>query len=273
MTQVDAIVGAGGYGKPDDPLYPLVKDGPKAMLPVAGRPMIQWVLDALAASDRIGQVVVIGLPADFGLTCGGKQLDFIPSAGSIVDNARAGMRRVLELNPSAQYALWASADIPAARGEHVNWIVDACLQTDHDFYYTVIERAVMEKRYPESRRSYTYLKGATVCGGDMNMIATQMAQGVNPLWDKITAARKSVFKQASLIGFDTLALLALRQLTVERVVEAVGKRLGIRGRPIFCPYAEVGMDVDKPFQYEIVRKDLEKSQIPNPKSQNPIVNR
>jgi hypothetical protein len=33
--------------------------------------------------------------------------------------------------------------------------------------------------------------------------------------------------------------------------------LNIRGRVIPYPYAEVGMDVDKPFQLEIVRAELE----------------
>ena len=33
---------------------------------------------------------------------------------------------------------------------------------------------------------------------------------------------------------------------------------GVRGRAIVCPYAEVGMDVDKPHQLEIMRADLQK---------------
>jgi hypothetical protein len=32
--------------------------------------------------------------------------------------------------------------------------------------------------------------------------------------------------------------------------------MGFRGRAILCPYAEMGMDVDKPFQLEIMREDL-----------------
>ena len=257
MTHVDALVPAGGRSKPDDPLYPLTKEGPKAMLPIAGKPMVQWVLDALAASDRIGRVVVVGLTPEHGLNCRDKPLDYVPDSGSMVDNARVGIRRILELNPQARLTLWASADIPAVRPEHVNWLVDTCLQTDHDFYYTLIERSVMQGRYPASRRSYTRLKDAVVCGGDMNMIAARLAKDDNPLWRKITEARKNVFKQASLIGFDTLLLLALRQLTLEGAVQRASKRLGIRGRGVVSPYAEMGMDVDKPFQYEIIVKDLE----------------
>ena len=37
-------------------------------------------------------------------------------------------------------------------------------------------------------------------------------------------------------------------------------RLNIPGKAILCPYAEVGMDVDKLFQLEIMREDLKKRQ-------------
>jgi hypothetical protein len=35
-------------------------------------------------------------------------------------------------------------------------------------------------------------------------------------------------------------------------------RLNITGKALVCPYAEVGMDVDKLFQLEIMREDLKK---------------
>ncbi|MBE9506708.1 MAG: hypothetical protein IMY86_01545, partial [Chloroflexi bacterium] len=35
------------------------------------------------------------------------------------------------------------------------------------------------------------------------------------------------------------------------------KALDVRGKAVPFPYAEIGMDVDKPFQLEIVRAELE----------------
>jgi CTP:molybdopterin cytidylyltransferase MocA len=257
MSQVDAILAAGGDGKPDDPLAHLTQGKPKAMLPIAGKPMAQWVLDALAASPTVGRVVVIGLSSELGLTCGDKPLDYIPSSGGILDNAKAGLSRVLALNPQAKHALWVSADIPAIKSEHVNWLLDTCSDTELDFYYTIIRREVMEARFPDSRRTYTPLKEGPVCGGDMNMLATRLAADDNPLWLKISETRKNIFKQTSLIGIDTLIKLVLRQLSIREAEAVASRRMGVRGRAVLCPYAEVGMDVDKPFQYEIVRRDLE----------------
>jgi hypothetical protein len=94
----------------------------------------------------------------------------------------------------------------------------------------------------------------------MNVALAKMvvAEDGSGLWEKITNSRKSPLKQAALIGFDTLFLLLFRQLTLDMAARKIMKRLDITGEAIVCPFAEVGMDVDKPHQLEIMRKDLKK---------------
>jgi hypothetical protein len=99
------------------------------------------------------------------------------------------------------------SDIPAITSEMVDWVVNSAMQTDHDLYYNVITRQVMEARYPNSRRSYVKLKDMEVCGGDMNVIRALTVTANDDLWRRIVAARKSALKQAALVGFDTLILL------------------------------------------------------------------
>ena len=72
------------------------------------------------------------------------------------------------------------------------------------------------------------------------------------IWQRLSAARKSRWKIAATIGFDVLLLFLLRLLTIDEAVRRASLRLGVRGRAIHCPYPEVGMDVDKPFQLELV---------------------
>jgi hypothetical protein len=50
-----------------------------------------------------------------------------------------------------------------------------------------------------------------------------------------------------------------RQLTMEGAVKRVTKRMDITGKVVISPYAELGMDVDKPHQLEILRADLMRS--------------
>jgi hypothetical protein len=94
----------------------------------------------------------------------------------------------------------------------------------------------------------------------MNVFSAQTITENDELFKKVLAARKNVFKQAALIGYDTLFLLLLRRIDTKGAVEKVTKKLNITGRAILCPYAEVGMDVDKPHQLEILRADLSKQE-------------
>jgi hypothetical protein len=116
----------------------------------------------------------------------------------------------------------------------------------------------MEKRYPDSRRTWTHLKGLDVCGADINATHVRMATEHLEMWEALIGNRKSPLRQAATLGFGTLFLVALRQITLEELVKRVCERIGIRGKAIVWPWAEAGMDVDKPHQLEIMRADLAK---------------
>lgn len=254
---MNAIVTAGGIPQPGEPLYEVTQGGPKALLDIAGKPMVQWVLDALSGSQNIERVVLVSLPEDSGLTCT-KLVAYVPNQGGMLQNVRAGIEKVLEIDPQAKHVLAVSSDIPTITAEMVDWMVKTTMETDHDIYYSVIRKEVMDERYPGSKRSFTHLKNMDVCGGDMNVVRAKTVAANEELWEKIIASRKNVFKQAALLGYDNLFLLLLRQITIDKAVQRVTKRMDITGRVIVCPYAEVGMDVDKPHQLEMVRADLAK---------------
>lgn len=252
---MEAIVTAGGIPKPDEPLYAYTQGKSKALLDVAGKPMIQWVLDALCQAETIDTIVIMGLSEDSGLVCP-KIAHYMPNQGSMLENIQAGVKQVEQINPQAHHTIIVSSDIPTITSDMVNWVVNTCMQTDDDVYYNLIERKVMEKRFPGSKRTYTRLKDYEVCGGDMNVIRTLSVTSNDALFERLISARKSVFKQAALIGYGTLILFLLHQLSMQSAIQRVAHRLNITGRAILCPYAEIGMDVDKPFQLEMVSSDL-----------------
>lgn len=252
---MNAIVTAGGTTRPSDPLYPITGGGFKSMVDVCGKPMIQWVLDSLNQARHVERIFVVGLPQDVYLYSG-KPVTMLEDRGDMVSNIIAGANEIMTACPGETYALCVSADIPAITGSMVDWVAEQVFEEDFELYYNVIERKTMEARYPGSRRTYIHLKGMQCCGGDLNAIRLSLATTENPLWDRLITARKSPLRQAALIGYDTLFLLLLRQLTLREAEAAVGKRLGVRARALLCPYAEIGMDVDKPHQLEIIREDL-----------------
>jgi len=252
---MDAVVTAGGIPQPDELLYPYTLGKPKALLEIGGRPMVQWVLDALSSANKVENVILIGLPEESGLTCT-KPLTFIPNKTSMIENILGGIGKVLEIHPAATRVLMVSSDIPAITTEMVDWEIETTSPTDVDLCYSVVKREVVELRYPGSKRTYVKMKDVEVCGGDINVLRTSVVS-LNPdIWERLIAARKNPIKQAAIIGFDTLFLLAFRLLTLDQAVKKLTSRLKMTGRAVVCPYAEIAMDVDKPNQLEMMRADL-----------------
>jgi len=256
---MDAILTAGGIPLPEDPLYTYTNGDSKALVDVAGKPMIQWVLDALGDAEHVDNVIIIGLSPKSDVTCK-KPLHYISNQGRMLANIVAGVNKSVELDPQAEHALIVSSDIPGVNAEMVDWLIETCMESNEDIYYGVIPREVMETRYPGSNRTYTKLKDIQLCGADMHVAHVTMATEPDHLamWEELIGNRKSPLKQAATIGFGTLFKVATRSITLDDLVVTITERLGITGRPIVWDHAEPGMDVDKPHQLEILREDMEK---------------
>jgi molybdopterin-guanine dinucleotide biosynthesis protein A len=256
---MDAIVTAGGIPQPEDPLYAFSNGNAKALIDIAGKPMVQWVLDALSDAKNVDNVIVIGLSPRSGVTCK-KPLHFISNQGRMLANIVAGVNKSLELNKRNKYVLISSSDIPTLKPEMVDWLVETCMQTTDDLYYGVCSRELMETRFPNSRRTYTKLKDIQLCGADIHVSHVRMATEHLDTWESLIGTRKSPLKQASIIGLDTFFQVFTRSITLEDLVAKISGRLGIQGRAILWPHAEPCMDVDKPHQLELLRADLERQQ-------------
>ena len=256
---MDAIVTAGGIPRPEDPLYTYSHGDSKALIDVAGKPMIQWVLDALGNAKQVDNVIIIGLSPKSGVTCK-KPIHYVSNQGRMLANIVAGVNKALEINKRTKYVLVVSSDIPTLKSEMVDWLINTCMETKDDLYYGVCPRDVMEARFPGSKRTYTHLKDMDVCGADMNLTHVRMTTEHLDMWDSLIGTRKSPLKQAGIIGFGTLFALFTRRLTLEDAVQRVSDRIGIKGRAIVWPYAEPCMDIDKPSQLELLREDLMKQQ-------------
>jgi len=253
---MDAIVLAGGVPGPDSPLYPYAQGKPKAALDIAGKSMLQWVLDALEKAETINRIVVVGCQDLQPEISSSKTLSFQPAGGDMILNFKTGADLILKHNPEAEVVAIVSSDIPFITPESVDWAINTASASGEEVFYFVIDQPTMEKRFPGSSRSYTRLKDLNVCGGDIAVIKLDLYTKKKDFWGKIVQARKSSLRQAALIGVDILLLLLLGRLSLDDAVEKVTRRLHITGRGLLCPYPEIGMDIDKPHQLELARREL-----------------
>jgi CTP:molybdopterin cytidylyltransferase MocA len=253
------VILAGHSPQEDDPLAAYTQGHSKALIPIAGRPMIAYVVDALERSRYIRQIVVIGLPPEEHDLLP-PAIDHLPDQGSLFANAQAGVRYALSLPAATDGVLVSGSDVPLITAEIVDRFIDTCLETDDDFYYGIIERSVMEGRFPASHRTYVRLLDGEFAGGDVSLVRSDIM--ADPaLWERVAAARKSPLKQARLVGgIGPLFKLLLHRLSLAEAERIAERAFNIRGRVIVCADAELGMDIDKPFQLEIARAELEARQ-------------
>lgn len=252
-----AIVLAGGLLAPDDPLFEHAPGGHRSLIPIGGKPMAQWVIDALTHSPAVQSITVMGLEPDSKLESD-KPLDYLPDSGGMFENIKLGILHAAEICPEQDKVIVASSDVPAVRPEMINWLVSQIADApDSLVYYNVIQKETMEARFPGANRSYVRFKDVSLCGGDLNLIDQRFFTAEKPIWKELTENRKQPLRQAALLGLDNLLLVALHLVTLDTAVKRICKRLDIPATALRCPYAEMAMDADKPHQLAILQRDLE----------------
>jgi hypothetical protein len=255
---MNVIINAGGVPLPEDPLYPYIYGHPEALLEIAGRPMIQWVLDALSAAKGVEQIVLVGLNEKSGLNCR-KPISYVPNQGRWFENLRAGAARLKAMDSQAKYALSVPADLPGLRAEMVDWVVEQAQPHKEDAIVTLIPRQRMEKRLPERRFPWAHLLegefwigGLTICRLEFLLDPEQVD------WTKLAAERKNPAGLASRLGMNTYLQYLSGRLSLEQAAAHVERRTGLRTRALECPYAEVGMRVDDPEMLDCLEVELKK---------------
>lgn len=255
--QFAAVVLAGSSPREDDPLAEHTRGRPKGLLPIAGRPMLAYIVDALAGSRYIRSIIVVGLPEEARPALLAPVIH-LPPQGDLFSNAEAGIHYAATLIPNLTGILVSSADIPLITAAMVDRFIEKCLLTDHDVYYGLIERSVMEGRFPASRRSYVHLKEGDFAGADIFVVRPGAVAANRELWRRVADARKSALAQARILGgIWPVFKLLVHQMSLAEAEKRASRALNVRGRAVICADPEVGMDVDKPFQLEIVRMELE----------------
>ncbi|MGC9394082.1 MAG: nucleotidyltransferase family protein [Anaerolineae bacterium] len=252
---IDCILMAGGVPQEEDLLYEYTQGQPKALLDVAGRPMVHWVLDALDDAPSVRNIVVVGFEHE-GVLASSKIARYLPDQGSMLKNILGGIDCVLERNPETQQVLISSSDIPLLTGTMVERLFSQCADPAVDIYHTIVSREKMEQRFPDSRRSYVHFSDGDFAAGDIHVVAPHIGHKHRELWDDLLDSRKNALKQAARLGPVFFVKLMARRLSLAEGERLAREKFGLNVRALPVDDAEMGMDADKPFQLEICRREL-----------------
>lgn len=244
---IPAIVLAGSRPSPD-PLLTGSGVSTKALLPIAGLPMLVHVVQALRASPEVGAITILAqnsaeLAAEPGLA-GLADLHFADSGQGISSSLAAA------LPPGDDPLLVTTADNVLLTPAMVAEFLGAA--KDSDVAVAMVERGVLLARYPESKRTWLKFRGGWWSGANMFRLRGRRVLPLLDFWGRIERDRKKGLKIIAAFGPWLLAGALLRLFTIQQGVGRAGLRFGLKAKVVPMSDPEACIDADKPVDVELI---------------------
>jgi GTP:adenosylcobinamide-phosphate guanylyltransferase len=217
----------------------------KALIPVAGEPMVQRPVRALLAAEDIGDVIVLSqaperiapaLPED-------PRITFRKSDATIATT-------MLELcfDKSTKWPVLVTiADHALLDTEMIDEFI---AYAEGDITLGVVERATLLRRFPDAKRTWVKFRGGAYTGANLFALRTPKVAAAIELWRSVENERKKGWRVVSLLGPFVLIGTLLRLLTIDSALARMGRKLGLDIHVVRLSNPLAGVDVDKPADHK-----------------------
>ncbi len=244
MSPWRALVLAGERG-PTDPVAAASGATHKAFAPLAGRAMLDHVLDALRASPAVTAIAVSIAPDAPRLAADVLRLDAgaSPAASVLAAFDRCGPPLVVTTADHPLLSPAMIADLLAA-------------STTADVVAGVCPRATVEAAGNPARRTYLRLADGAVSGANLFALATPAARGAVVLWQRLEADRKRPWRLALRLGPAALARYAAGRLDGAGAARAIGRAAGCAAGFALIDHPDAAHDVDGVSDLAFVERRL-----------------
>lgn len=248
---IPAILLAGSRPGPD-PLLTGSGVSTKALLPIAGQPMLVHVVAALRASPLVGPITILAqASAELAVEPGLARfadLHFADSGQGISASLAAALPEgdAPVLVTTADNVLLTPAMIAA-------FLTDA---EDSDVAVAMVERRVLLAGYPESKRTWLKFRGGWWSGANLFRLRGRRVLPLLDFWGRIERDRKKGLKIVAAFGPWLLVGALLRVFTIQQGVARAGHRFGLKAKIVPMAEGEACIDADKPADIELIERIL-----------------
>lgn len=254
MTGWTAILLA-GQRPGTDPLASHFGQRWKALVPIHGEAMLSRVARTLLASPGIDRVVVLAQEPEAMFVGDCAWLEREPRIASA--RSSGGIAASVAAVAGSATAPWpvlvTTADHPLLTPAMVQAMIVA---GSTDVAVGVVGRRTLLGAYPENRRTWLRFAGEAWTGANLFALRTERALPVLRAWRAVEQDRKKALRLLWHFG-PWLALRAItRTITLGGALAQVGRRLRCAIAPVALPFAEAGIDVDKPSDHALAERIL-----------------
>jgi hypothetical protein len=233
-------------GRPDDPLALAEGVANKNLIDVHGRSVLQRVLDALDAAPSIGRVVVAIEDASL-------LQDLTPKPGAamagqrVVDTVGAGLQ---QLGPPL---LIVTGDHALLTPDMVEIFIAGAIKGEAGVAAGLAAEEIIQSAYPDVRRTYLRFADGGFSGCNLFALLTSNATEALAFWQNVDRNRKRPWALIRSVDPWALALYTTGRLSLDRAMERLTKKIGVKAIAVRMPVAEAAIDVDKPDDLALVR--------------------
>ena len=243
---VSVLILAGQREGVVDPLCAAAGVERKAIIPINGKPMIDYVLGALSAAKLNVPFHVSGFDAAYD-----KRLKPSPSAPGPAGSAYAALTDGI-----AFPCLMTTCDHPLLTADMLDIFISKAKDSGADFCVGFAQKSIIQPAYPDVKRTYWNFSDTPVSGCNLFYITNEKGLAVIEFWKQAQHLRKQPIKLARTVAWGLLFKYLLGRLTLGQAFAYVSKRLDIKAAPILIPIAEAAIDVDKPSDKDLVERIL-----------------
>ena len=226
----------------------------KALIMINGKPMIDYIVDALNNSENIDQIIVVGPEKELHPYIGKKVKKILNPGNSILENMESG----LNFFDSNDNLLLLTSDIPLITPEAIDEFLKICTERKAYIGYPLITKENIMKKYPETKRTYVTMKEGIFCGGNIAFFKPEVFFQQKNLIEELFENRKTTWKYIKILGLKFIFKFIFKTLTIEEVERRVTGILGYNSIAVMISHPEVMIDLDKLSDLELIRKYLER---------------
>jgi GTP:adenosylcobinamide-phosphate guanylyltransferase len=223
----------------------------KALIPVAGEPMVRRPVRALSESQSIGRLIVLSQAAE-------RIAAVLPEATEVRRSQGSIAATILDLcnDPGVEWPLLVTtADHALLDSATVDEFCNNAATSD--IAVGVVERANVIRRLPNTRRTWLSFRGGAYTGANLFALRSPAVAPAIELWRSVEQDRKKGWRLLSLFGPAVLIGAALRLMSLDQVLDRISVKLRLTIKAVQLSNALAGVDVDKADDHALAEAILE----------------
>jgi CTP:molybdopterin cytidylyltransferase MocA len=220
----------------------------KALIPIAGRPMIAHVLDALRRSPAVSRIA-ISIEDAKGLKALAADCEILPAQASPSLSVLAAVEKL-------------GTPLLVTTGDHAlirpEWIAHFLAHLPNTDIVAALARSEnVLAATPEAKRTFLRFADGKFSGCNLFYLANAHAKNAIGFWREMEVHRKAPLKLAARLGPLTALRYAAGRLALGEALARLSKLAGARAGIVEMPDGLAAVDVDKPADLALVCRILE----------------